>query len=201
MVWRPGPGLGSVMTRPSMERHANFPALQRRPKKVAAVSGGSAGRRVEGPAQSEPDQGEAASLGRKSGRERMVPTATFQPKTEHRPALSVVRRGLRLGSRVRALFAVTPSGVAASFLHSAISRPGPLKRFAGGDQRIPSPNIALAPFAASPPSLRTGRGSVPMDRRDVEAGPGATSSTWPIKCLSTHPTRRRPGLWCCAGTA
>jgi hypothetical protein len=40
-----------------------------------------------------------------------------------------------------------------------------------------------------------------MDRRDVEPGPGAKSSTWPTKCLSTHPIPRRPGLWCCAGTA
>ena len=159
--------------------------------------------RVEGPAQCEPGQGDAALRPHVQVRERMVRIASVQTETSHRPARIAARRRVRLGSRARASFPISlcSSGFAASFLHGAISRPGALKRFAGLDQRIPSPNIALAPFAASPPSTRTGRGSVPLDRRDGEAGSGPTSFKWPTKCLSTHLIPRRLGLWCCAGTA
>ena len=180
-----------------------FPPCSVDPTGSQRSQAGTADGRVEGPAQCGPGQGDAAPSAASSGRERMVRTATVQAETSHRPARNAARRGFRLGSFAKTSFLISidPSGSAASLLNGARSRSGAQKRFAGQDLRIPSPNIALAPFAASPPSTRTGRGSVPMDRRDVEAGPGATSFTWQTKCLSTHPIPRRLGLWCCAGTA
>ena len=168
---------------------------------IAAVSGGygwRSGRRARavrtGPGRS---GGDAA----RSGREKMVRTTTVQAKT-YRPARNA-RRDILLDPCAATLIAISTclSGSAAFFPNRASSCPGALRRLAGRDLRIPSPDIALAPFAASPPSTRTGRGSVPLDRRDGEAGSGPTSFTWPTKCLSTHPIPRRPGLWCCAGTA
>ncbi len=193
-----------VMTRPLNGAPLGiFPPCSVDPMGSQRSQAGTADGRVEGPAQCEPGQGDAALSVASSGRERMVRTATVQAETSHRPARNAARRGFRLGSFAKTTFLISidPCGSAASLLNGARSRSGALRRFAGQDLRIPSPNIALAPFAASPPSTRTGRGSVPMDRRDVEAGPGATSFTWPTKCLSMHPIPRRPGLWCCAGTA
>ena len=169
---------------------------------IAAVSGGYGwrpGRRTRAVRTGSGRRGHKAA---RSGRERMVRTATVQAQTQ-RPARNAARRDGRLGSSADTLIAISTcsSGSAAIIQNRARSRPGALKRLAGLNLRIPSPDIALAPFAASPPSTRTGRGSVPMDRRDGEAGSGPTSFKWPTKCLSTHLIPRRLGLWCCAGTA
>ena len=180
-----------------------FPPRSVDPIGIAAVSGGygwRSGRRARAVRTGPGRRGLTAA---RSGREKMVRTATVQAQTQ-RPARNAARRDFRLGSSADTLITISTcsSGSAAIIQNRASSRPGALKRLAGLDLRIPSsPDIALAPFAASPPSTRTGRGSVPLDRRDGEAGSGPTSFKWPTKCLSTHLIPRRLGLWCCAGTA
>jgi len=200
---RPCPGLRLRDDAPSSWSATRLlPALQQRSPGVAAASGGygwRSGRRTRAARTGPGRRGPPAA---RTGREKMVRTAKVQAHP-HRQARIAARREAMLVTGADTLLAnsTCPSGFAVIIQNRAIPSTVALKRLAGLDLRIPSPNIALAPFAASPPSPRTGRGSVPLDRRDVEAGPGAKSFTWPTKCLSTHLIPRRPGLWCCAGTA
>ena len=136
-----------------------------------------------------------------SGRKRMPRTASALTATSNRTALCAVGHEAVRGALITTPASLSFGGLSALSPKSATSQQPARLRALGQMLRALSTSIAKTLFVASPPPLRTGAGSLPLDRRDAEAGYGPTSSPWPTKCSLMHPIPRRLGLWCCAATA
>lgn len=186
------------MTRPPRSATPTLPAPDERTNAAFGWVDRSFGHRS---AQFDTDRVLSGPPTASSGRERMPRIASALTANSNRAALTAAGLDAVRGVFITSTASLSFGGMSALSPKSATSQQPARLRALGQMLRALSTTIAKTRFVASPPPLWTGAGSLPLDRRDAEAGYGPTSSPWPTKCSLMHPIPRRPGLWCCAATA